>query len=163
MNEAARMLGKSTGSVYGTAHRMLAEGLLVADSDEPTRGTQYELTEEGRRLLEDPAGTALPAGAVSEGQRFVYVDGILDQVKVQRLLTHRSLLGVLAWAAELDGGLLLMMRPETERNAVQRVATAFNAAGLRSAHRRIGEFIEPRDLRSEAMSALDLAASVNDV
>jgi hypothetical protein len=158
MNEAARALGKPASSVYGVVQRMLAEELLIADSDPPTRGTLYELAPAVRPLLELTSEQDRPPGSLSEGQRLLCVEGDLARAKVQRLFAQRALFGSVAWVAEIDGahGLLLAMLPETTRNEVQRLAVAFDEAGLRCSHRRIGELFGAKELRGEAISALDL-------
>jgi DNA-binding MarR family transcriptional regulator len=163
LNEVARRLGKSTSSIYGLAQRMLAEGLLTAEDDPPTRGTHYWLTDDARPLLEIAADQNPPPGMLLEGQRFVFAWGNTARVAVQRLLEDGFLEGVLAWAAEVDGGLLLVVLPETGRNEVQRLATAFDSAGLQSAYGRVGEFIAPKDLRAEARSAIDHAQTVSEI
>jgi hypothetical protein len=162
LNEAARRLGKSTSSIYGLAQRMRAEELLIAEDEPPTRGTLYRLADGARPLLEIATDQNPPPGMLLEGQRFVFVWGNTARAAVQRLLADGFLEGVLAWAAEVDGGLLLAALPETGRNEVQRLATAFNAAGLQSSYGRVGEFIAPKDLRAEARSALDHAATVSE-
>jgi hypothetical protein len=160
LNEVAKRLGKSTSSIYSLAQRMLAEGILKAEDDPPTRGTHYWLADDALPLLEIAANQTPPPGMLLEGQRFVFVWGNTASVAVQGLLADRFLEGVLAWVAEVDGGLLLAVLPETGRNEVQRLATAFNAAGLEGSYGRIGEFIAPKDLRAEAKSALDDAEAV---
>jgi hypothetical protein len=163
MNEAARALGKPAGAVYGIVQRMLVEGLLVADSDPPTRGTLYELAAAAQPLLDATDEQEQPIGSLSEGQRLLRVEGDLATVKVQRLFAQRALFGSVAWVAEIDGGhgLLLAMLADTNRSDVQRLAVAFNEAGLRSSHSRISELFGSKELRAEAVSALDLAESLD--
>src|SRR4051812_28493782 len=89
-HEASKQLGKPTGSIFGVLKRMHADGLLVGDTDEPTRGTQYTLADSGRELLRDAASHEHALGVLADGQQLLLVDRPNDVISVQRIFSRDS-------------------------------------------------------------------------
>lgn len=158
LNEAARALGWTPGSIYGLVQRMAAEDLLIPDSLPITRGTQYRLADGARAILERLAEEGQPLGQLAERQRLLLVSGTVATAEVQDLLAQSPLCGCVAWVAEINGadGLLLAMTPGTRRNEVQRLALALHAAGLTCVHQEVGELFNGTQLRTEATASLDV-------
>jgi hypothetical protein len=163
LHEASKALGKPTSSIYRLVQRMLADGLLLADSDPPTRGTLYRLNPEVRAALDAALAHDQPIGRVQEGQRLLLVDGDEGLLALQRVLVDPRFSGCVAWAAELDGtaGMLLALAPEAARLPAERLIVALERAGFRCIERRAGELIGADDLRRHAVALLEAADEVS--
>lgn len=126
--EAAHALGVETGSVFGLIRRMTAEGIIEPIGvGEPTRGTEYILTENGAHALEldlerkrDPEDGA---GTVAKGQDVIIVRGgrLAD---VQAVFADPGLSLVIAWAATLGADWLLALSANADQFAAQRLVVA---------------------------------------
>lgn len=153
-SEIAATLDRPTGSFFGVLRRMVADGLLVASTGTPTRGTKYSLSRDVRELLSamDREAAAIPA--VRANQQLVLVDRPESVTAVQRVLAQEWISGLVAWAAETQGGWLLALDAESSFPA-NRLGAALEAAGARSRPLRIDDVLAGAELRDRASWALE--------
>jgi DNA-binding PadR family transcriptional regulator len=132
-HEAAKAMGRPTGSIYGVVRRMHADGLLVADSDPdpPTRGTQYRLSPEASDVLRDSLGERAGVGQLLRGQRLLIVERKQDRVRAASVLATSASAGIIAWGAELSSGWLIVIDADVDPFRIQRLCMAFERAGCR--------------------------------
>lgn len=132
-HEVARALGRSTGSIFGVLRRMHADGLLTTDSDPdpPTRGTQYQLTSLARELLAHALSLESGVGQLAQGQRLLIVQRMEDRLRPSEVFTKSSNAGIIAWAAEMPNGWLLVVGADVESFRAKALCAAFEKAGCR--------------------------------
>jgi DNA-binding PadR family transcriptional regulator len=150
--EAAKELGRPTGSIFGVLRRMHTDGLLLADTDPdpPTRGTLYRLAESGARLLEETLQPRDELGHVHDGQRLLHVEYDRDLTAASRVLVESVSAGVIAWGAELPAGWLLAMVPDADAFRVRRLVGAFEQAGCRCVSLPVDAVVDGARLRARA-------------
>ncbi len=155
-HEASKELGKQTGSIFGVLKRMHSEGLLVADTDEPTRGTQYTLSQDGRELLRESMTREHVPGALVDGQQLLLVDRPDDVISVQRIFARASVSGAVAWTAEVASGWLLALDPEsTSSYPLQRLELELAGRGITCTPLHVTGLLSGRELRSRASWLLE--------
>jgi hypothetical protein len=146
--EAAKALGRSSGSIQGLVRRMVADGLLAADSDPPTRGTLYEIHPDARdALLEAAEGLQAP-GSLAEHQRLLSVWGG-SRLEAVRILASTTLSGAVGWVARTNSAdeLLVAMNPEASDLQIDKLVAAFEAAGFKYREGLVASIMSARDLR----------------
>lgn len=152
--EAARALGVETGSIFGLIQRMAAEGIVEpVGLGEPTRGTEYVLTEDGAHALDlelerkrDPEEGA---GTVADGQEVIIVRaGPL--VHVQSVFADPALSLVIAWAATLGADWLLALAADADQFAAQRLVIALEKVGCKCERGKVDSKLSGRRLRERA-------------
>ena len=126
-------LGRPTGSIFGVLRRMHADGLLISDCDPepPTRGTQYRLSENATEMLADALSEQNGVGHLTLGQRLLMVERKKSRLAATQVLTESSSAGIIAWAAELPSGWLLVISADADPFRVQSLCTEFERAGCR--------------------------------
>ncbi len=147
--EIAKLRGKSSGAIQGVVHRMVADGLLEADSDPPTRGTLYRVPPEAREALLEAAQGHQHPGALSEHQRLLTVRGRPGRIKAMELLSSTALAGAVSWVARTNSAdeLLVAMNPEAEDELVDSLVVAFLKAGFKCREGLVSQIMSARDLR----------------
>lgn len=132
-NEIAKALGRPTGAVFGVIRRMHDDGLLRADSDPPTRGTQYRLSDEGVDALNATLALTEDAGigALAEGMRLLFVTHGTDLRGPTEVLNSEAAAGLLAWGAELPDGWILALVEEADRHRVRTLRVRLQAVGCK--------------------------------
>lgn len=130
-SQIASALGKPTGSIFGVLKRMVAEGLIVADTGEPQRGAHYLLSPEARTTLEEIHREAPQPGRITPGLRLIVVDPPEQLTAVQRIFAGADA-QLVEWAIETGGGGWLLALRSEESYPAQRLRMAFDAAGARS-------------------------------
>jgi hypothetical protein len=147
-------VGKPTGSFFGVLRRMVADELVDASTGTPTRGTRYSLSRDVRELLlaMDRQAAAIPA--VRAQQQLLLVERPDDMVGVQRVLAQESVSGLIAWAAETQGGWLLAVEAESTY-PLTALAMALQHVGVTSRPLRIDDVLSGVELRDRAMWALE--------
>jgi hypothetical protein len=155
-HEAATAMGRPTGSIFGVLRRMHAEGLLVADTDpDPaTRGTQYRLSDAAAGLLMDALADESGVGRVAPGQRLLTVDRHGARIDAAKVLTEGASAGIIAWAAELPAGWLLVVDAEVDPFRVQALCAAFEHAGCRCEQAPVDDVVAGPLLRERAATLL---------
>ncbi|MET0600918.1 MAG: hypothetical protein ABW167_02915 [Baekduia sp.] len=112
---------------------MAAEGLLVADTDEPGRGTRYRLAPEADTVLramereaEEPV-----VGVMVENQQVVLVERpkVARREGVRRVLAQRWVAEAVLWAAESAAGWVLVL---TSAHQAERLQLALTRIKVRS-------------------------------
>jgi hypothetical protein len=160
--EAAKALGKPTGSIYGLVQRMLADELLLADSDPPVRGTMYELNPAFREALEHSAqGDHIP-GVLVRNQRTLTISGGPDRMTAMEILARPTLSGAVAWTARTDSGsgMLLAMATDAEDVQVDRLYAALTKAGFSCQEGVIGQVTTAAEIRAHAIAMREAAEEV---
>jgi DNA-binding MarR family transcriptional regulator len=157
--EAARALGVETGSVFGLIQRMMAEGIIEPTSlGEPTRGTEYVLTEDGAHALmlelERSRDPEEGAGAVLDGQELIIVRGGLLS-RVQAVFADPGLSRAIAWAATLGADWLLALSVDADKFAAQKLIVALEGAGCKCDHGKVDSKLSGRRLRERAADLAD--------
>jgi DNA-binding PadR family transcriptional regulator len=154
--ETAKALGRRSGDIQRVVRQMLAEGVLVADTDPPTRGTLYSLAPEHVETLEAVLGDTQPHGQVVESQR-VLVLTAPDGARLYRALGRSDLTAVVSWAAEFggDGQWVIALSRAASKLQADRLQIALQALGFDCEQRRVGEVLSADALRR-------LAAAVDD-
>lgn len=155
-HEAGKALGKQTGSFFGVLRRMHAEGLLVADTETPTRGTQYTLAPEVQAALTVHSDGAAAIGVVAPRQQLLLVDQPSDPIAAQRVLARHSIAGSVAWAAEVGGGWLLAIADDvSDAYQLQRLEMALAHAGMQCRQVHVTGVVAGAELRERASWLLD--------
>ena len=149
-NEAGREMGRPTGSIFGVLRRMHADGLLEADSEEPTRGTQYRLTDHGRNLLREAPDSEGVVGRLAVGQRMLLVERRKSLGASSEVLAGTASAALIAWGAELPNGWLLALVPGVDPHQVRKLQRAFEGAGCRCVEAPIDAVVPGRLLRERA-------------
>jgi hypothetical protein len=152
--EAARALGVETGSIFGLIQRMTAEGIIEPIGlGEPTRGTEYVLTEDGSHALElelerrrDPEEGA---GTVIDGQEVIVARGG-PLAGVQAVFADPALSLAIAWAATLGADWLLALSPDADRFAGEKLVMALEETGCKCEWGRVDSRLSGRRLRERA-------------
>jgi hypothetical protein len=152
--EAASILGVETGSIFGLMQRMTAEGIIEPIGlGEPTRGTEYVLTEDGAHALtlelERRRDPEEGAGTIREGQEMVIVRGG-PLTEVQSVFADPALSLGIAWAATLGADWLLALSADTDQFAAQRLVVALERAGCKCERGKVDSRISGRRLRERA-------------
>lgn len=157
--EAAKALGRPTGSIANLVKRMHSEGLLTADPDPPVRGTLYRLDPTAHAALEAALTQGQPTGRLQEHQRFLLVEGVSDALLLHRILARPALSAPVEWAAEIDGSgrRLLAMEPNASSLQVEKLLVALTQAGLRCEQRRVGELLGSEELRRKSVALVETA------
>src|SRR5947207_2675782 len=151
-NETARAMGKPTGAIFGLLRRMHGDGLLEADSETLTRGTQYRLTHSGHVALEEALAEEPIVGQVAPEQ-WVMVLERTDGTRLtdfQGVVVRTTLSGAIAWGVDVGWGWLLAFTPGSEPFAVERAAAAFEDAGFRCRFARAMVLLSGNQFRSRA-------------
>jgi DNA-binding MarR family transcriptional regulator len=157
-SEIAAALGKPTGSIFGVLKRMVAEGLIIADSGEPQRGTHYLLSPEASTTLEEIQREAPQPGRIAAGQRLIVIDPPDALAAVQRIFAGADA-QLIEWAIETGaGGWLLALRSE-DSYPVQRLRMAFEAAGAKSREVSAVAILSGEELAKRAQWLLEDAES----
>jgi hypothetical protein len=142
-------LDKPTGSIFGLLRRMVGEGLLVADTDTPERGTRYLLAPAARETVTAMEREPVAPGTISPGQHLLLVEQPSGSAGVQRVLAQDSLADLVSWATEIAGGWLLAFDGESSF-PVQRLRIALEAVGATARELSIDGVLSGVELRDRA-------------
>lgn len=152
--EAARVLGVETGSIFGLMQRMTAEGIIEPIGlGEPTRGTEYILTEDGAHALtlelERRRDPEEDTGSLVFGQEAIIARGgsVLD---VQSVFADPGRSLIVAWAATLGPDWLLVLAADADPFAAQRLVSALERAGCKCERGKVDSTLSGRRLRERA-------------
>lgn len=155
-HEVSKTLGKPTGSFYGVLKRMHAEGLVLADTDKPTRGTQYTLAPDAHEALRDKDEERPGVGILHTGQQLLLVEQPDDPIAIHRILSRPSISASVAWAAEVGGGWLLALSPELSGSyPLQRLELALAHAGIACRQIHVTGLLRGEELRDRASWLLE--------
>jgi len=155
-NEAARAIGRPTGSIFGVLRRMHAEGLLESDSetDPPTRGTQYRLSETATVLLAEALADESGVGVLEPGQRVLLVSYRKGFRRAAAVIASSDAAGLIAWGAELSDGWLLVLSEEVDTFRAQRLLASLEAAGCKCSHSPVDAVLAGAPLRERSERVL---------
>ena len=147
--EIAKLQGKSSGAVHGVVHRMVADGLLEADSDPPTRGTLYRVPPEAREALLEAAEGSQQPGSLKQHQRLLNVRGGPGRIKAMTTLSSSALAGAVSWVARVNSAdeLLVAMNPDAEDELVDSLVIALLDAGFKCREGLVAQIMSGRELR----------------
>lgn len=156
--ETAKALGRRSGDVQRSMRQMLEEGLLRADSPEPTQGTQYWLSEAGRAALMEEVAAGVVPGLLAERQRLLVI-AANDSERFYRLLGQKDLTGIVVWASELggDGEWLVALDPRTDTVQAGRLLVALTKAGFAHRTLRVESVLDAAQLRQLSIAGADVA------
>jgi DNA-binding MarR family transcriptional regulator len=130
-SEIGRALGKPTGSIFGVLSRMVREGLVIADTGAPQRGTLYSLAPATRTLLAELDAQTPQPGLIADGGHLLIVQQPDSMIELQRALASADAEHI-KWAVETgDGGWLLSIDSD-ESYPVQRLRMRLEAAGAKT-------------------------------
>jgi DNA-binding PadR family transcriptional regulator len=150
--ETARAMGKPTGAIFGLLRRMHTDGLLEADSETLTRGTQYRLTHKGSVALEEALAEEPAIGQLTADQ-WLLVVAHTDQTRLtdfQHVVARTTHSGGIGWGVGLGWGWLLAFDPGSEAFAVERAVAAFEEAGFRCRYAQAVVLLSGNEIRSRA-------------
>jgi hypothetical protein len=158
--EISKAVARRPGDIQRTVRQMHVEKLLLADSDEPTRGTLFRFNDAFSEVLEESLADSRPTGQMAYEQRTLQIMSP-ESVDLYRLLGRAELNGMISWAAEWggDGEWLLTMLPGTEKDAVDRLVGVLRSAGIRCQQRRVGQILSAGQLR-RLIGGVDYAREV---
>jgi DNA-binding PadR family transcriptional regulator len=127
--ETAKAVGRRSGDIQRSLRQMVDEEIVKASDPEPTRGTEYILTDAGRTLLEQELDVVLVPGLFAANQRFLRITAP-DEAPLQAVFRQREFAAMLGWAVELGGSdeWLLGLRPGLGRHGMSRLRDALKAA-----------------------------------
>jgi len=151
--EIAHGLGRPTGAVFGLIGRMCDDGVLEPDSPAPTRGTQYRLTEAGRRALEEALAEEAAIGQLAEGQWVLIVEPTKKRdglSRFMRVLEQPSLSGSVAWSVELGWGWMLSFAPEADAFQVQDLRYELESQGFPCRQAKLASMVSGARMREHA-------------
>jgi hypothetical protein len=127
--EIAKALGLRSGDIQSMVHRMRADEILVADSEELVQGCQFWLAEGYAEQLDGPLETKTPPGLIFGGQLLVEVD-VSARDRFYAIVLRRDLTAEVAWTTELDTNRVLIgMTADASSLDVDRLRAALNTAG----------------------------------
>jgi hypothetical protein len=157
-HEAAKLLGRPTGSIFGVLQRMYGDGLLIADTDPdpPTRGTQYRLSEEGHDLLRETLPEESPGvGRLEADRRVLLVLRRGGLRKPAKVLASSTSAGLIEWGAELPGsGWLLTTIEDPDGHRLDALVAAFEKADCDCHLVGVGSLHTGTALRNRAASLI---------
>jgi DNA-binding PadR family transcriptional regulator len=158
-HEAAKMLGRPTGSIFGVLRRMHSDGLIRADSDPdpPTRGTQYRLTDAGLEVLRDSLAQEVQVGHMAGGRRLLHIERRKSLQAASAVLADAATAGLVDWGAELSDGWLLALVEDADPHRVHMLHVAFERAGCRCRPSAVDAVIPGTLLRERARSLSNAA------
>jgi|GEM_PF-3322724 len=146
--EAAKALGRSSGSIQGLVRRMVADGQLTADSDPPTRGTLYKIHPDAREALAEAAEGLRSPGSLVKHQRLLTVWGG-SRLAAMRILDSTAVSGAVGWVARTNSAdeLLIAMNPDANDLRVDKLVAAFETAGFDYREGLVASIMSARELR----------------
>lgn len=151
-SEIADALGRPTGSLFGVITRMVADGVLIANTGEPTRGTRYALAPEVRELLlRDERPPPPEPGMLRDRLRLLFVDAPKHMAEAQRLLSTGPTADRIAWIASTGSGWLVAFDSDSSFPVERLQADLDRHAGTTSTAVLVDEVIagEEFQLRAE--------------
>lgn len=159
-NEAARAMGRPTGSIFGVLRRMHQDGLLEPDTDEevPRRGTQYRLTAQGQAALVAALAEEQPPGRVAVGTWLVIVEhgeAHKPVTSFNSVLENPSVAGEVAWGVSLAWGWILALVEGAAEWHATRLARAFEEHGFRCRYASPTTLTTGAQLRTQAATLLE--------
>lgn len=153
-SELAQAQGKPTGSVFGVITRMVGDGILVADTESPTRGTRYSLSAPAREVLRAMERPPPEPGVIGVGQQLLLIEPPARVTEVQEVLARDWISGLVVWAVEIGGGWLLALDAESTY-PMQRLRMALEAVGAVSQDLSARSVLSGKELRDRAEWLLD--------
>lgn len=153
--EVAKALGKPSGSVQGLLRRMVADHLVLADSDPPVRGTLYELNPEAVSALEEAAESSQPPGLLTDNQRLLAVSGEQGRAEVMGVLDSMALSSAVGWVAQTGaaGDLLIAINPTASDDHINTLVLALEEIGLGCREGVVTRLLSAKDLRDRNRAA----------
>jgi hypothetical protein len=154
--ELSKAVGRRPGDIQRTVRQMLAEGLLEANSPEPTRGTLFWLNEDFADELAEVVASHNAPGQLAPEQRVLQLASPPDRDPFA-ILARPDLNGLVEWFIEWggDGEMLVGMTRDAERLAAERLTGALRKAGISCLQRRVGEVGDRAALRALTTGVLD--------
>jgi hypothetical protein len=145
--ETAKALGRRSGDIQKALRQMHDEGIIEAADPEPTRGTEFWLSDAYAEALEDALKQGRP------GQ--LRADQDVLHLRAEGEAAYRAILGSardtasVAWAARLgaDGEYLLALSTEAPAAQISALRGALEAAGVVVRRWRIAEFFDAEEMR----------------
>jgi hypothetical protein len=161
--EIAKLQGKPSGAIQGVVHRMVADGLLEADSDPPTRGTLYRVPPAATEALLEAAEGVQEPGTLREHQRVLTIRGGPGRVKAMELLGSTALAGAVGWVARINSAddLMVAMNPEAEAELVDSLVAALLEAGFKCREGLVAQIMSGRELREHSRKVLARAKGLS--
>ena len=128
---------------------MCTDGLLEADTPEPTRGTMYRLTAIGRAALDTALAEEEAPGQLKVGQQLLFVErGPVS--KFNAVLNRPEVAGFIDWSLSWGPGWLLALRPSGGNFQLEAIATTFEATGFRCHHGQTDDLLTGAQTRERA-------------
>lgn len=147
--ELATLLGKASGAIQGVLRRMVEAQLVEADSDPPTRGTQYRVHPDAREALRQAAELAEKPGSLTEHQRLLWISGGPGRSKALALLSSTPVTGSVGWIARTgtEDGLIVAMEPSGEDELVDSLVFALEEAGFDCREGLVSQIMSAPEMR----------------
>jgi DNA-binding MarR family transcriptional regulator len=155
INEIAQSLGLKPANIFGLVRRMHADGLLEADSDPPTRGTQYRLTMSGSAAARQALEREEPVGRLTEQQTVMVIEPGGPEATLShfdRVVSDPSVSGAVGWSAFFGWGWMLVFTPRTDLFQIKRLALRLDRAGYRTRFGRPEALISGATMREQALT-----------
>jgi hypothetical protein len=146
--EISKAVARRPGDIQRTVRQMLSEKLLLADSEEPARGTMFWFNQDFAEALEQSLSDSRPPGQMAPEQRTFQISSPED-VDLYGVLRRTDLNGTISWAVEWggDGEWLVALLPGTEKDAAERFVGVLRSAGVACRQRRVGQILTADQLR----------------
>lgn len=150
-NDASKALGRPMGSFFGVLKRMHADGVLIADTSSPARGTRYSLAPEAREALRASIEEARAPGQVNTDQLLLVIDRPSKISQIYELFSSSSTGATIDWAAQVDGGWLLAFSPHvTDPYPVEQLQVALDQLGIGNHQMRVSALMSGGELRNRS-------------
>lgn len=147
--EIAKLQGKPSGSVHGLLRRMVKDGLLVADSDPPVRGTLYEIHPDAREALLQAAQGNQQPGTLREHQSLISIWGGPGRLRAIELLGSSTLAGAVSWTTRTNSAdaMLVAMNPTADQSLIDALVHAFLKEGYEVQEGLVTQIMSGREMR----------------
>jgi hypothetical protein len=145
--ETAKALGRRSGDIQKALRQMHGEGILEAADPEPTRGTEFWLSDAYTEALEDALKQGRP-GQLRTDQDVLHLRAE-GEAAYRAILAKARDTAAVEWAARLggDGEYLLALSAQVPAAQVSALRGALEAAGVVVRGWRVAEFFDAEEMR----------------
>lgn len=162
--QTAVAVGRRSGDIQKALRQMHAEEVLVAEDEEPERGTRFRLAEEFEEALAEALRANQIPGLLEVGQDFLVLRAPSRTV-LNSVFARGDAAAVVSWAMRLGSAnemLVAVAANATEVDYV-RLLTVLEQAGVEVGSHRAGPVSDARQLRAGAVAAREaLAVGIGD-
>ena len=160
--EIAKLLGKRSGDIQKVLHQMVEEGIVIGDSPEPVRGTQFHLNPDVVSEVEELLQADQAPGTVVVNQRLLTLKAPDGSEAIEEVLMRPDATGAVAWVAQGsdDYEMLVALRPAAEPAEVARLVKPLRALGVAVHTHHVTSLLTADQMRGIGGAGQQMAASL---